>query len=139
MEWNHALTCHWLSVVKDEHVALLEQWPAADTLRQFQDVADERGVDLPVQEHCNQFFGIRFAHVDAKVRDDPRELREWFHEECGGNRGNQSNLERRDRSFLITLCLKANRLRGSEYPLQRGKNQFAQLSELGELPFAMDQ
>src|ERR1700752_2280262 len=101
MEWHHALTCHRLSLVQDEHVAFLEQWPTVDMLTQFQDIADECGVDLAVPEHCNQSFGVRFVHVDSRVRDDPDELREWFHEERGGDRWDQSNLELRDRSFLI--------------------------------------
>src|SRR5215813_15617481 len=85
LERDNGLPRHRMFPRHDEHVPLLEQHPAVDTLRQLHGVTDECGIDLAIQKHRNEPVGIRFVQIDSKVRDDPGELRKRFRDECGGD------------------------------------------------------
>ena len=85
LERDNGLPRHRMFPRQDEHVPLLEQQPAVDTLRWLHGVTDECGIDLAIQKHCNEPVGVRFVQIDSKVRDDPGELQEQFHDECGGD------------------------------------------------------
>jgi hypothetical protein len=50
----------------DEHVPLLEQRPAVDTLRYLHGVTDECGIDLAIQKHRNEPAGIRLVQIDSR-------------------------------------------------------------------------
>src|SRR5262249_24763487 len=139
LERDNGLPRHRMFPRQDEHVPLLEQHPAVDTLRQLHGVTDESGIDLAIQQHRKEPGCIRFAQIDSNVWDDPGELQEQFRNERGGDRRHQPDLERGDCLLLIAARLKPYRLRGGKYFLQRGQNHLAQLGELGEVTFTVNQ
>src|SRR5262245_60089420 len=85
LERDNGLPRHRMVPRQDEHVPLLEQPPAVDTLRQLHGVTDERGTDLAIQKHRNESAYIPLVQIDSKVGDDPGGLQEQFRDECGGD------------------------------------------------------
>src|SRR4051794_13702400 len=85
LERDNCSPRHRMVPRQNEHVALLEEPPAVDALRQLHGVTDECGIDLAIQKHRNEPVGVGLAQIDSKIRDDPGELQDQFRDECGGD------------------------------------------------------
>ena len=54
LERDNGLPRHRMFPRQDEHVPLLEQQPAVDTLGEFHGVTDDCGIDFAIQKLCNE-------------------------------------------------------------------------------------
>src|SRR6185312_16675262 len=78
-----------------EPVALLEQGPAGEALRQSLALVEERGVDLALQQRLDERVLAGHLELQLERRDAPRELLQRGGDEAGGDGRRQAQPERR--------------------------------------------
>src|SRR3954471_16448071 len=72
---------------ENRDVALLEQQPIVNAGGNVLHVPDHCGADLPRKQELDELLRCALAQLDAKSRDELRDLRDWIENERRRDRG----------------------------------------------------